>query len=135
MPIIKGADLSSVSTDFELYPPGAYKVEVKSSEMSENGKNLLIKTEIVECDTDQKYIGKNFTHFINLETNAGDRNEIGLQTLKRYLEAVFGKKSPEADVADSDPLNGHLVTLVLGQRPDKNDKELMRQDVKKILPA
>jgi hypothetical protein len=51
--------------------------------------------------------------------NDGKKNDIGLKTLKRYLEAVFGKDSPESQRANSDPLTGHMVKVYLTQKQYK----------------
>lgn len=114
MPVIEGADLTSVSTDHEPYPGGEYLVTVKESEI-QNGKSLIIKSRIEEP---VEYQGREYWDFINLKQNDGKQNRIGLESTKRYLEAVFGKGSPEAEASppDTDVLNGHQVKLLLEVR-------------------
>lgn len=141
-PVIEGADLTSVSTEFEPYPEieSGYKVTYISSELSEDKKQLQIKTRIEEP---AEYAGRPYTEFINLIQNDGKKNQIGWTTIKRHLEAVFGKGSAEAESSppDTDLLNGHQAVLYLeineykpkgwkeGEPLKKNNK------TKKILPA
>lgn len=147
MPIIQGADLTNVSTEFELYPAGEYVATVKESEFANDNKQLRIKSVFVEP---VEYAGKVFTDFINLVQNDGKQNQYGLASVKQYLEAVFGKNSPEAEASppDTDVLNGHNVKLVLAineytPKPDKatefnpdgSPKKKSNNQVKRVLPA
>lgn len=109
-PQIEGADLTSISTERESLPEGDYLVQVLNSELSEDKRTLIIKSEIIEP---AEAAGREYWEFCNIVKNNGEPNEIGYQTLKRYLEAVFGKGSPESNRADSDPLHGHQVRLYL----------------------
>lgn len=135
MPIIEGADLTTVSTDFKPYVEGEYLMLVKESEIHD-GKQVRIKMEIVDAP-DQNDTGKPFTDFINIRQNDGKVNQIGLGTIKRYLEAVFGKGSPESNQNDTDLLNGHNVRLYLieDSYTDKNGQEKQNNKVKKIFKA
>lgn len=147
MPVIPNADLTKVSTDFETYEPGEYLVEVKESEFANDNKQIRIKTQIVEP---VEHAGKIFTDFINLVQNDGKQNPYGLASVKQYLEAVFGKGSPEAESSppDTDPLNGHQVKLLLAineytPKPDKatefnpdgSPKKKRNNQVKRVFPA
>lgn len=131
MPIIEGADLTSVSTKREAYPDGEYLVTIIGSELDEKKKNLLIQTRIEEPSDLQ---GRKFTHWINIVQNDGKPNRIGWTTLKRYLEAVFGVGSPESKQNDSDPLTGHTVHLQLDKSTykDKDGEEQEKNEVKRI---
>lgn len=112
MPVIPGADLTSVSTDFQAYPDGEYLMTFLSSEITPDAKQCRIKMRI---ESPEEFAGRLFTDFINIKQNDGKWNEIGLSQCKRYLETVFGKNSPEAESSppDTDPLNGHQVRVVL----------------------
>jgi hypothetical protein len=123
MPIIQGADLTSVSTTREPFPAGEYTVTVKESEL-QNNKSLIIKSRI-DAAEDESFVGREYWDFINIVQNDGKQNRIGLETCKKYLEAVFGKGSPEAEASppDTDVLNGHQVKLVLGIREYKKEGE------------
>jgi hypothetical protein len=133
MPIIEGADLTSVDTGFKNYPEGSYKVHIKEVEHFEN-RQVRIKTEIIEAD-EPSAVGKPFTHFINYRNADGSINQYGIADIKRYLEAIYGKKSPESLTADTDLLHDKVVLLYLNERADKNDPDKLYQNVKKILPA
>ena len=131
MPIIPGADLTSVSTKREAYPEGEYLVTIIGSELSEDKRSLILETRIEEPGELQ---GRKFSHWINVVQNDGKPNRIGWTTLKRYLEAVFGKGSPESLQNDSDPLTGHTVHLQLekGSYTDKSGEEQEKNEVKRI---
>lgn len=146
MPVIPGADLTSVSTDFEPYPNGEYLVTFIKSELHE-GKQMRITTRI---ESPEEFQGRPFTDFINLKQNDGKWNEIGLKQCKLYLEAVFGKGSPEAEASppDTDPLNGHQARLLLEineywprdeqAKPESErnpDNKRRNNKVKRVFPA
>lgn len=143
MPIIEGADLTSVSTEREPYPDGEYLVTVQSSEIKD-GKSLIIKSRIEEP---VEYQGREYWDFINLKQNDGKQNRIGLESCKRYLEAVFGKGSSEAEASppDTDVLNGHQVKLLLETRSywpnsipeaDRTEENKKRNNqTKRVFPA
>lgn len=124
MPIIENADLTTVSTEYKAYPEGTYGLRIKDSSFDQNNKNLIIESEITDAENPE-HVGRTYKHRINMVDNSGKRNEIGLTTLKRYLETVFGKGSPESQVADSDPLHGHdiRVYLVVKSYKDKTTQE------------
>jgi len=123
-PIIQGADLSTVSITREPFAEGEYLVTILKSEIQPGGKMLVIKTKIEQAPED-KDIGREFWDWVNIIQNDGKINQISMEHLKRYLAAVFGKDSPEANAAppDTDPLDGHQVKLYLikDSYPDKKD--------------
>jgi hypothetical protein len=141
-PVIEGADLTSVSTEFEPYPENntGYKVTILSSALSDDKKQLQIKTRIEEPE---EFNGRPYTDFINLVQNDGKKNTIGHTTIKRYMEAVFGKGSAEAESnpPNTDLLNGHqaLLFLEINEYKPKGWKEgdalKKNNKTKKILPA
>lgn len=143
MPVIEGADLTSVSTDRDPYPENEYLVTIKESEIKD-GKTLIMKTRI---DEPEEFAGREFWDFINLVQNDGKRNEIGLTTIKRYLEAVYGKGSAEAEASppDTDVLNGMSVRLLLTESEYEDKKDIdpatgkgrlkRNNKVKRIFPA
>ena len=154
MPIIEDADLTSVSTDREPFPEGLYHVTVKESELikADGGgyKGVIIKSRInaaeVEGEPADKFAEREYWHYIYTRQNDGKPNKVGLSDIKRYLEAGFGKGSPEAESAkpDTDLLNGMNLKLYLKVREydDKNEKDVNGQpvkrrsnDVKQILAA
>lgn len=139
MPVIQGADLTSVSTD-RFFPEGEYLVTVKESKLSDDGKSLQI---ISRIDEPAEFADREYWDFINLIQNDGKQNRMGLGTIKSYLEAAFGKGSPEAEASppDTDPLNGHSLKLVLTVREYKGkdwkegDEMEKGNRVKRIFPA
>ena len=130
MPIIEGADLTSVSTDREPLTEGEYLLTVLDSEYSEDKRFLIIHHRI---DEGPERVGQKWQNWINVRQNDGKTNEIGLATLKRYLETVFGKGSPESKVADSDPLHGHQIRAYISVRSwqDKGE-ERKGNNIKKM---
>ena len=136
MPIIEGADLSNVSTERELLPEGEYLFTILDSELSEDGNSLIIKRRVEEAPPEgEKFVGQENWDWINIVDKQGKRNEIGYQTLKKYLEAVFGKGSDESNVADSDPLHGHQVRIYIEQKGSKKDPDKLFQNNKRIMAA
>lgn len=133
MPILEGVDLTSVSTKREAFPEGEYTLTFKGSELDEAKKTLILKTVIEAPD---QYQGREFWDWINIVQNDGKKNEIGYKNIKRYLEAVFGKGSSEAEASppDTDVLNGHQVVVYLKQTTytDKDKIEQPKNEVKKI---
>lgn len=131
MPVLQGADLTTVSTEFKPYPEGLYTVRVESSEFAKDNTQLRIHSVI---ETPEEFAGKKFVHFINVVKNDGKPNPYGLSDVKRYMEAVFGKGSAEAEASspDTDALNGSVVSLYLTQGEYEGKAT---QEVKKILPA
>lgn len=133
MPVLENVDLSSVSTKREAFPEGEYTLTFKASELDAEKKTLILKTVIESPD---KYQGREFWDWINIVQNDGKKNEIGYKNIKRYLEAVFGKGSSEAEASppDTDVLNGHQVVVYLKQTTytDKNKEEQPKNEVKKI---
>lgn len=124
MPIIEGADMASVSTERELLPEGSYTMTIKESELSEDGRSLIIKHRIDSApDEAQARVGQEWWNWINIKANDGKVNEIGFSQIKRYLEAVFGKGSSESNSNDTDPLNGASVELYIVQKSYKKDGE------------
>lgn len=124
MPIIEGADMASVSTERELLPEGSYTMTIKESELSEDGRSLIIKHRIDTApDEAQARVGQEWWNWINIKANDGKVNEIGFSQIKKYLEAVFGKGSSESNSNDTDPLNGASVELYIVQKSYKKDGE------------
>lgn len=144
MPVIEGADLTSVDTTRQPLPEidSGYLVTVKESEISADKRTLILKMRIDEPTQDPP---REFWDYINLVQNDGKQNRISLEQIKRYLEAVFGKGSPEAESSppDTDVLNGHMVRLYLIVDEYKDTKpgsptfgEVKKNNkVKKIFPA
>lgn len=136
MPIIEGADLSTISTERELLPEGEYLFTILDSEMSEDKSSLILKRRIEEApEGSEKLVGTESWDWINLVQGDGKKNEIGLVTLKKYLEAVFGKDSPESAQADSDLLHGHEVRIYVIQRAGKKDPDKLYNNSKRISAA
>lgn len=139
MPVLHGADLSSVSTERKLYDEGEYLVTIIGSEMGGKSKNMLIiKTKIAAAPNDAD-VDSEFWDWINYIQNDGKVNQISLSHIKRYMESVFGKDSAEANASppDTDLLNGSQVRLYLIQDPytDNSGTEKVNNKVKQIFPA
>lgn len=139
MPVLQGADLTQVSTTREPLPEGDYLVTVLESEI-QNDRTLVLKMRVEEP---AEFAPRQFWDYINLIQNDGKQNRISLEQIKRYIEAVFGKGSPEAEASppDTDVLNNHQLRLylIIDEFKPKNWKEgdeLSRNNkVKKIFPA
>jgi len=139
MPIIEDADLTSVSTDREPFPEGMYSVTVKESELIPEGKGVIIRSRIdsaeVEGEDGSKFAEREYWDYIYTKQNDGKANKMGLEQIKKYMEAAFGKGSPEADTPrpDTDLLNGQQLKLYLTVRTydDKNEKDVNGQPVKR----
>lgn len=133
MPVLENVDLSSVSTKREAFPEGEYTLTFKASELDAEKKTVILKTVIEAPD---QYQGREFWDWINIVQNDGKKNEIGYKNIKRYLEAVFGKGSSEAEASppDTDVLNGHQVMVYLKQTSykDKSGEDQPKNEVKKI---
>ncbi len=131
MPVLTGGNLSSVETSFKPYPEGLYTIRVEGSELAKDNAQLRIKSVI---EAPEEFAGKSFTHFISLNKKDGTRNAYGWADIKRYLEAVFGKGSAEAEAGDpdTDALNGSVLKLYLVEGEYEGKPT---QEVKKILPA
>ena len=133
MPIIEGADMASISTERKLIPEGEYLFTITDQEMSDDKSTLIIKRRIEEAP-DPQYVGQEAWDFVNLVQNDGKTNTIGLETIKKYLEAVFGKGSPESQSNDTDPLTGQQVRIYISHRSAKgSDKQYLNN--KKFLSA
>lgn len=123
-PIIEGADMTSISTERELLPEGEYLLLVTDSEISEDKKSCIIKHRVEDAPTEgAKFVGQEWQNWINIVQNDGKKNEIGFTSIKKYLEAVFGKGSVESNTADTDPLNGYQVRVYITQKSWKKDGE------------
>lgn len=139
MPVLQGADLTQVSTTREPLPEGDYLVTVLESEI-QNDRTLVLKMRVEEP---AEFAPRQFWDYINLVQNDGKQNRISLEQIKRYIEAVYGKGSPEAEASppDTDVLNNHQLRLylIIDEFKPKNWKEgdeLSRNNkVKKIFPA
>lgn len=111
MPVIEGADMTTISTKRQALPEGDYRLQITTSEFDESKTKIIIKTKVVESSVEGQ-VGKEFWDWCSV---VGEWKEIGLQQIKRYLEAVFGKGSPEAEAVppDTDVLHGHVVDVYL----------------------
>lgn len=139
MPIIKGADLTSVSTERKVYREGEYVAEITKQEFSEDERFLIITHKFEEAP-DNEDVGQSWQNWIYLQQDDGKLSEIGLQTIKRYLEAVFGKGSPETqgNPPDTDPLTGNRVRLYLisdSWKDKKSGEDRTGNKAKRIMAA
>lgn len=136
MPVIEGADLTSVSTTREPLPEEDYLFDIIGSEMSEDKNKLILKLRVVEPEevNGVNVKGREFWEWLTVK---GEWGHIGLQQLKRYLEAVFGKGSTEADTPDSDPLHGQQVRayLIIDPYKDKTTGEEVKNNKAKRIRA
>lgn len=139
MPVLNNVDLTSVSTKNEAFPEleSGYLVTFKESEISEDQRSLILKMRI---DEPAEYAGREYWDWINLVQNDGKTNQISLKHIKRYLEAVFGEGSAEAEASppDTDVLNAHQARIFMVQRGYKDKKtgeDRMANDVKRIFKA
>ena len=132
MPIIEGADLSNVSSN-NTVPAGTYRFRVKKSEyIGDNNENLIIISEILEAP-EEALVGKDYRDLINRVQKDGKTNEFFLQNIKRYMEACFGKGSPQAVASspDTDWLNDQEFIAEVTMKPDKEGTD--RNRFKKML--
>lgn len=134
-PIIEGADMSSISTEREMLPEGEYLFTIITTELSDDKKSLIVKRRIDEAPAEgEKFLGQENWDWINIEQRDGKKNEIGFQTIKRYLEAVFGKGSPESNSNDTDPLHGQQVRIYIVQTSAKGSDKVYNNN-KRIMAA
>jgi hypothetical protein len=131
-PVIEGADLSSVSTKFEIWPEGTYPTVIMTSKFDDKGKNLMIIHKTRE-PVGMIQAGREYTDFINMTTNAGERNDIGHKSLKRYFEALLPEHAND-NPPNSDLLHGLDCKLFISSKANKDTDE-QRNYVKKILKA
>jgi hypothetical protein len=129
MPVIEGADLSTVSTKFPLWPEGAYKTTIKGSHFDDEKKNLIIVHRLREAHGDYK-AGREYQNYINLKTNAGEVNEIGYQSIKKYFEPLLPEHANDRP-PNTDLLDGMDCTIYISQRTGKDEVE--RNYVKRIV--
>lgn len=133
MPVIQGADLTAVSTSMEPVPESEVVLDIVTSEFSDDKNKIIIKTKIVEHD-EERYVGREFWDWCNV---TGDHAHIGLQQIKRYLEAVFGKGSPQAEASppDTDVLHGSRVRayLTVDSWKDQTGQEKKGNKAKRIM--
>jgi hypothetical protein len=123
-PILEGEDMASVSTERPLLPEGEYLFTIKESEFSDDKKNLIIKRRVDAApDEASALVGQENWDWVNMVKNDGTKNDIGWQTTKKYLEAVFGKGSQEASQNDTDVLNGHQIRIYITQKSYTKDGE------------
>jgi hypothetical protein len=89
------ASLKDVSTDFKPVEPGIYILEiVEVKEMEKDGVTnayRVVSQVISESNGVEDMVGRKVSDFINIITQKGEINEVGLSSLKRYFEACFGK--------------------------------------------
>jgi hypothetical protein len=137
MPVIEGADLTSVSTEREPLPEQEYLLTVKSAEWQDEKK----KTQIIKFKVDEPadFAGREHWEYINIIQNDGKLNEISLAQIKRYMEAVFGKGSPEslASPPDTDLLVSHSMRqYLIIEEYERNDKTKGKKNkAKRIMKA
>lgn len=144
MPILEGVDLTSVSTKREPLP--AYEDYLFTIIGQEYDKKQLVVKMRVEEPREINGVnvqGREHWEYINLVKNDGKPNQLGWTTVKRFMEAVFGEGSAEAETnpPDTDQLDGHQVRghLVINEYKPSNWKEgdeLSRNNkIKKLFPA
>lgn len=142
-PIIEGADLTSVSTKREPLPEAEYILTVTSQELEP--KQLILKLRVDEPEevNGTQTRGREHWEYINLIQNDGQKNKIGWTTIKRFLEAVFGAGSAEAEAnpPDTDVLNGHSLRayMIVDEYKPKDWKEgdelVKKNKIKKMFPV
>lgn len=131
-PVIEGADLTTISTKREPLPEYDYVLEIFGSEFDESRTKIIVKTRVAEGPDNT--VGKEFWDWCQV---TGEWKEIGLQQIKRYLEAVFGKGSDEAEAVppDTDVLHGHKVRAYLIIDSYTKDGEEQRNNKAKRIRA
>lgn len=133
-PIIEGADMTKISTERENLPEGIYKFTIIESEFSDDGSSLIIKRRVEEAPAEgEKFLNQVNWDWINIKDNSGKTNEIGFQTIKKYLECVFGKGSPESLSNDTDPLNGHVVEIYVVEKGSKKEPDKLYNNNKRFI--
>lgn len=134
MPVIEGADLSSVSLS-RAWPEAAYKTTIKESHFDEKGKNLVIVhllREEVSAGGQTIKAGREYQDWINLVTNAGDRNELGWASIKKYFKALNPAHAND-NPPNTDLLNGLDCTIYLTVQVDEDDPDNNRNRMKRIV--
>jgi len=128
-PVIEGADLSSVSTKRPVWAEATYRTTIVKSEFDEQKKNLIIFHRLREPAGNQK-AGDEYQDWLNIVTNAGERNEIGYQSLKKYFEALMPEHANDAP-PNSDLLHGIDCKVMITSKDDKDGTP--RNRIKKIM--
>lgn len=101
--------LAEVSTDFQIFPAGVYDFEITKVEEVQKNNQLVAYRVVSKVLTPGELFGKSFSDFINLLKKDGTLNEVGLASLKRYFETVYGKDEVKGwtdDDYDTDMLQG-----------------------------
>lgn len=112
MPVISGADLSQVSTKYEALPAGTYRTRISAEYKQDPKPVVLIRHKVLEGGDME---GREFSDYIYLNKNNGERNEIALKQLKRYFEAVLGEEQANQTEPDTDLLKDREVIVELTQ--------------------
>lgn len=90
------ASLAEISTEFKPVEPDIYVLEIdKVEEVEKNGETTAyrISNKVVSAASgSEEMVGRKISDFINILSKDGSINEYGLQNLKRYFEAAFGKE-------------------------------------------
>jgi DNA replication protein DnaC len=136
MPKIEGADLTEVSTAFELPPEGEHLVLIKDVEITKTASGLpQVRVKMSIDDSSSENNGKPITDFLVMQNNDGKRNDISLKQLKRYFEAALGDNYNFANY-DTDDLKDSRVRIVVKHRSYEKDGETRSgMNVTRIFPA
>lgn len=136
MPLIQGADLSTVSTKYEPLPAGAYKTRLKAAyETDDDGVSrprVVVRHKVLES-FDGENVGREFTDFMYLNQNDGKPNEISLKQLKRYFEAVLGEEAANTTAPETELLDDQEVSVELSIESYPSKKEKNEDNTPKIM--
>ena len=132
--------LAHVSTEFEVYEPDTYtmqikKVEVKTKDDENGGKDTRVQYIITLEFADGEYKGRKLMDFIEYHKKDGEINPIGQIQLKRYFEAVVGEERANEDDLDTDELlDGDVLVELKISSYTKDGKEKKNNKITSVSP-
>lgn len=119
MPVISGADLTTVETSYVPLNNGVYRMRIKDAEVETEPKlRVIVKLKVVDSP-DGERIGSEMSDYIYLTQKDGKPNEIGKKQLKRYFEAALGKEAANTAEPNTDDLKDQEVMVELEQESYK----------------
>lgn len=132
------ADFTKISSSFENWPEGDYRVRVKDVEEGKTKTNKPQITVILECTEGDK-AGQEIRDFLTMTKDDGKPNNVSLGRIKAYAEAILGDEAannPEGIDTD-DFKGGDCIILVKHKkdtRPGAGEND-MQMKIDKVLAA
>lgn len=135
-----GASMAQVSTANIPVPPDTYLTTLEKPTYKQEGgrESYAIMGKILSGDeTGAEHAGRVLFDNISMHKKDGTKNDLGEVQLKRYIEAAFPEsKDWDEDrwaEFDTDELAGAQVKCVVKIEPDKQDPEIKRNRITRVL--